>query len=144
MFRIPTHYYPNSEGNFMNLLRALLCSLVFVGVANAAEPTPAAPPALVNINTADAATLATLTGVGAKKAEDIIKYRDANKGFKTVDEFAKVHGIGPKTFETNRARLTVGDGKTLAKPIDFKDNSKSMTDTKPSAPSTANGLMPKM
>lgn len=113
--------------------------MVFAGFVNATDPS-AAPPALININTADAATLATLTGVGAKKAEDIIKYREANKGFKTVDELGNIHGIGKKTLETNRARLTVGDVKTFANP---KDIAKPI-ENKPSAPSTANGLMPKM
>jgi competence protein ComEA len=129
----------------MNLLKALLCSLAFVGVVNAAEP---AAPELININTADIATLATLTGISSKKAKDIIDYRQANKGFKTVDELANVHGIGKKTLETNRARLTVGDVKVLVNPVDSKDISKSepkpMIDNKSSAPSTANGLMPKM
>lgn len=135
----------------MTLFKTLFLSLVLVGAVNA-DPTPqvsspattSSSPQIVNINTADEATLATLVGVGPKKAKDIITYRQANGGFKTVEEFAKVHGIGPKTFETNRARLTVGDVKavTTSKPIDLKS-----TETKsvpPSAPSTANGLMPKM
>lgn len=134
----------------MNIFKTLACCMVFSGMVNAAEPiTPATgTPELININTADAVTLATLTGITPKKAKDIVDYRNANKGFKTVDELANVHGIGKKTLETNRARLTVGDVKTLAKPVDSKDISKSepkpMTDTKSSAPSTANGLMPKM
>lgn len=137
----------------MTLFKTLFLSLVLVGAVNASDPAPQASspaatssPQIVNINTADEATLATLVGVGPKKAKDIIAYRQTNNGFKTVEEFAKVHGIGPKTFESNRARLTVGDVKatttTTSKPIDLKP---AETKSVPlSAPSTANGLMPKM
>jgi competence protein ComEA len=131
----------------MNILKALCLLFLMISAANASEPAhTSTPPALVNINTADAATLATLTGVGAKKAEDIIKYRQANGGFKTVEEFAKVHGIGPKTFESNRARLTVGDVKAANPVSPTKENTKpaEIKPITPSAPSTANGLMPKM
>jgi competence protein ComEA len=138
----------------MTIFKALFLFLVLVGAASADSvppaSSPATPPQIINLNTADEATLATLVGVGPKKAKDIITYRQANGGFKTVEEFAKVHGIGPKTFETNRARLTVGDVKDLkgATPAASKDAPKTIdlkpTETKPSAPSTANGLMPKM
>lgn len=131
----------------MNMLKALCLLFLMIGAANAAEPAhTSTPPALVNINTADAATLATLTGVGAKKAEEIIKYRQAHGGFKTVEEFAKVHGIGPKTFEANRSRLTVGEVKTTTPISPTKENAKSedLKPTSPSVPSTAHGLMPKM
>jgi competence ComEA-like helix-hairpin-helix protein len=133
----------------MNVFKSLFLLLILIGAVNAAEPTVPIqqPPALVNINTADAATLATLTGVGAKKAEDIIKYRQANGGFKTVEEFSKVHGIGPKTFETNRARLTVGDVSTLPKTTPPKPADSKPIENKPvlpSTPSTTNGLTPKM
>lgn len=135
----------------MNVLKTLFCSLAFVASVNATDPAvPAVPPVaqqpatvLINLNTADEATLSSLTGVGPKKAKDIIEYRKANNGFKTIEEFSKVHGIGPKTFETNRARLTVGDVKAPAKPADAKPELKPM-DSKPSAPGTPNGLTPKM
>jgi competence protein ComEA len=134
------------EGDFMNLLlKALFCSLIFVGFVNATEPAappPATPPALININTADAVTLATLTGINIRKAEDIIKYRQANGGFKTVEELGNIHGIGKKTLDTNRARLTVGDVKMFSKPAD--SNVSKPIDNKPLAPNTTNGLMPKM
>ncbi len=62
---------------------------------------------VININTADAQTLINLKGVGLKKAEAIIAWRKANGGFKTVDQFADVKGIGSKTLETNRKNLRV-------------------------------------
>ena len=63
--------------------------------------------AAVNINTATAAELQTLKGIGAKKAADIVAYREQNGPFKTVEDLVKVKGIGPATVEKNRAELTV-------------------------------------
>lgn len=51
---------------------------------------------VVNINTADETTLSTLKGIGAKKAQAIINYREKNGNFKSVDDLASVKGIGKK------------------------------------------------
>ena len=60
----------------------------------------------VNINTADAATIAeNLKGIGEAKAKAIIEYRKANGGFKSVDELTAVKGIGEKTVDANRALI---------------------------------------
>ncbi len=61
----------------------------------------------VDINTAGKKELISLSGIGAKKADAIIEYRDANC-FKSIDELAKVKGIGKKTVEKNRDNLTAG------------------------------------
>jgi len=61
----------------------------------------------ININSADAATLASLDGIGSSKAEAIIAYRKANGPFKTPEELANVKGIGARTVEKNAERLTV-------------------------------------
>lgn len=61
----------------------------------------------ININTADAHTLTNLKGIGAKKAEAIIAWRKANGGFKTIEQFADVKGIGSATLEANRKNLRV-------------------------------------
>lgn len=55
--------------------------------------------AIVNINTANKEELKTLTGIGDSKADAIIKYREENGGFKSVEELMKVSGIGEKTLE---------------------------------------------
>lgn len=52
----------------------------------------------ININTADAATLETLSGVGPKRAAAIIQYRLEHGPFATVAELANIRGIGPKTL----------------------------------------------
>ncbi|UUM58439.1 helix-hairpin-helix domain-containing protein [Streptococcus suis] len=62
---------------------------------------------LVNLNTATEAELQTISGVGAKRAADIIAYREANGGFKSVDDLNNVSGIGDKTLENIRPYVTV-------------------------------------
>jgi competence protein ComEA len=60
----------------------------------------------VNINTGDAKAISeALSGIGDKKAEAIVKYRNENGPFKTVDELTKVTGIAEKTVEKNRADI---------------------------------------
>ncbi len=57
----------------------------------------------VNVNTADATAIAEeLNGVGVKKAQAIIEYRNENGNFKTIEALTEVKGIGLKTVEKNR------------------------------------------
>lgn len=63
--------------------------------------------AVVNINTATETELATLKRVGPVLAKRIIEYRAQHGAFQSVDRLQDVKGIGPKTLEDNRARLTV-------------------------------------
>lgn len=62
---------------------------------------------LVNINTADAAALCTLPGVGESRAGDIIAYREANGGFESCEDIMKVPGIKTAMYEKIRDRITV-------------------------------------
>jgi competence protein ComEA len=77
-------------------------------VVGASQASGADGAALVNLNTATEAELQTLSGVGPKKAADIIAYRDANGGFKSVEELKEVSGIGDKTYERLSPLVTVG------------------------------------
>lgn len=61
----------------------------------------------VNINRASESELTSLNGIGSSKAQAIILYREMFGDFKSVDELAKVKGIGTKTIEKNRSRLQV-------------------------------------
>ncbi|HFH9837461.1 TPA: helix-hairpin-helix domain-containing protein [Streptococcus suis] len=61
----------------------------------------------VNLNTATEADLQTISGIGAKRAADIIAYREANGGFESVDDLNNVSGIGDKTMESIRPYVTV-------------------------------------
>ncbi|TDY02660.1 ComEA family DNA-binding protein [Thiohalophilus thiocyanatoxydans] len=60
----------------------------------------------VNINSATAAELsANINGVGQKKAEAIIKYREEHGPFKQIEDLMKVQGVGPGIFAKNRENL---------------------------------------
>lgn len=60
----------------------------------------------VNINTADAAELETLSGVGEVLAQRIIDYREEHGPFKSVDDLVDVSGIGDATLEEIRGDAT--------------------------------------
>ncbi|MBX5484962.1 MAG: helix-hairpin-helix domain-containing protein [Myxococcaceae bacterium] len=68
---------------------------------------------VVNLNTATAAQLELLPGVGEKAAKRIIEHRQ-KAPFKRIEEIVKVKGFGKKKFEKMRAFLTV-TGPTTAK-----------------------------
>jgi competence protein ComEA len=66
-----------------------------------------APPAVVNLNSAPAAALETLPGIGPALAGRIVEYRTAHGRFTRIEQIQDVPGIGPKLFDRVRAYLTV-------------------------------------
>ena len=60
----------------------------------------------INLNTASAETLQKLHGIGPVYAENIIEYREEQKGFDTIEEIKEVSGIGPATFEEIKDEIT--------------------------------------
>lgn len=62
---------------------------------------------LININLADINELQKITGIGQVKAESIIEYREKNGEFKSIDEVKNVDGIGEKTFEKIKEKITL-------------------------------------
>lgn len=95
----------------MNRLTALIASLVFaLGLSFGALAADK-----VNINTADAATIAAaLNGVGMAKAEAIVAYRSEHGPFRSADQLVQVRGIGLATVEKNRDRIVVGNTPSAA------------------------------
>ncbi|WP_289683022.1 helix-hairpin-helix domain-containing protein [Lactobacillus intestinalis] len=61
----------------------------------------------VNLNTASAADLQKLNGIGQKKAEQIIAYREQNGQFKKIEDLMQVSGIGEKTFAALKDQLAL-------------------------------------
>lgn len=61
----------------------------------------------ISLNHANLEQLQELTGVGLKKAEAIIAYRQKNGKFKNIEEIQQVKGIGPALFAKNKARLAL-------------------------------------
>jgi competence protein ComEA len=107
------HFF-STRNIFLKLMTALLFCASFSLMAPAfAEGTQASAPVSVatgkiNINTADAATLAaTMNGVGIKKAEAIIAYREAYGPFADIQELVDVKGIGPATLQKNAHLISV-------------------------------------
>lgn len=62
---------------------------------------------LININTATQSELETLPGIGPAFAQRIIEYREAHSGFKNIEEIKQVSGIGEKTFEKMKEKITI-------------------------------------
>ncbi|MFK5655051.1 helix-hairpin-helix domain-containing protein [Lactobacillus delbrueckii subsp. bulgaricus] len=62
---------------------------------------------LINLNTATASDLQKLNGIGEKKAEQIVAYRQEKGSFKSIDELKEVSGIGDKTFAAIKDQLTI-------------------------------------
>ncbi|HCU5978812.1 TPA: helix-hairpin-helix domain-containing protein [Staphylococcus pseudintermedius] len=61
----------------------------------------------VNLNTADEKELTQIPGIGPSKAQTIIKHREENGPFQSVEDLKNVKGIGEKTFEKLKNYLTV-------------------------------------
>lgn len=79
------------------------------GGSGASLAAPGSDPtsAIVNINTADAAALDTLPGIGEVLAGRIVEHREANGPFGSVDDLINVSGIGEVTLEELRPLVTV-------------------------------------
>jgi competence protein ComEA len=96
--RILVKYFNLKKGKNMKILSiiALVSTFLF---------------ASVDINNATAEEFTSLKGVGIKKAETIVAYRDTIKCFKNIDALSNVKGIGTKIIEKNKADLVLGECK---------------------------------
>ena len=81
--------------------KTLLTTLVFI-------PSLLIAGEMININTAGKESLMSIKGVGEKRAEAIITWREKNGPFKSVDDLAGISGIGKAIVDVNRDSLTVG------------------------------------
>ena len=61
----------------------------------------------VNINTASVGELKNLTGIGDKKAQDIVSYRESNGLFNSIEDIMKVNGIGESAFAQIKEDITI-------------------------------------
>jgi competence protein ComEA len=83
-------------------MRNTLLSVLFCIFSVAAHAGP------VNINTADAETLAAeLKGVGLSRAQAIIDYRQSVGPYKSPEDLLEVSGVGPKVLELNEGNIRV-------------------------------------
>ena len=71
----------------------------------------------VDVNKADMETLATLKGISKVRAEAIIKYREKNGPYQSIEDLKNVRGIGGKIIEKNKSMITVSsvsDGEKVS------------------------------
>jgi competence ComEA-like helix-hairpin-helix protein len=80
----------------------LMINLIFSYNKKISEKPAQSAPLIININTASAGELDRLPGVGKVIAERIVEYRTVNKGFKSIEDLAKVKGITKSKMEKIR------------------------------------------
>lgn len=115
---------PVTEIRFMRTLVALATAVVLTVLAApaSAQTTPAPAqgtkpaktvpaPQSININTATAAELEALPGVGLATAARIIEYRQKVGGFRKIEDLMNVRGIGEKTFLNLKPMIVVASPK---------------------------------
>ena len=86
---------------FIAIFAALLVIFAFI------VPVSGQDTEKVNINKASAAELAKLQKVGPKFAVRIIEYRQKYGPFKLTEELMEIRGIGPRTYDSIRDKITV-------------------------------------
>lgn len=93
--------------NMKWVLMVCLCVIAPLGVAADTEAGKYEGIEItVNVNSATAEEIATmLKGIGEKKAQDIVDYRNEHGPFKTVNDLNKVKGIGEATLKKNEGRI---------------------------------------
>jgi competence protein ComEA len=89
---------------------AMVLSFFIISVPIHADPAKISEPPPINhkvdLNKADLATLTgSFKGIGKKRAEAIIAYRESHQGFKSIEELAEVKGLGQHFVEANRDKL---------------------------------------
>ena len=90
------------------LVQGLIVSLLPAGAALAGP---------VNLNSADAATLAKeLDGIGPAKAQAIVEFRQKNGPFKSPEDLLKVDGIGERVLEQNRGNIRLNGAAAASAP----------------------------
>ena len=62
----------------------------------------------VDVNAADATTIASVKGIGPKRAAAIVAYRQQHGNFKSIEDLTQVKGLGPKLLARVKNGLSVG------------------------------------
>jgi competence protein ComEA len=89
--------------------RLLVALLTAIAIAMTVPAWGETPP--VDINTASAAELTTINGIGPSKAQAIVEHREANGPFASIDDLESVRGIGTKLLDRLRPQVTVGSAE---------------------------------
>jgi len=100
-------------------IRRSIAFVAALAIALTALPALAAdsPQGVVNVNTASAAQLEAIPGVGPALASRIVEHRDKNGAFKKVEDLMLVRGIGEKSFERLRPWVAISGATTLTERV---------------------------
>ncbi|ATG76891.1 ComEA family DNA-binding protein [Pseudoalteromonas sp. 1_2015MBL_MicDiv] len=90
---------------FISILCLLPTTAAFSQVVDVVKEMPKYD--VVSINDANASMLAKLPGIGKKKAQAIVDYREANGEFTEVNDLAKVKGVGKKLITKLKDKITL-------------------------------------
>jgi comEA protein len=103
------------------LLTSVLCFALSAGLALASEPLPSpgqgesAQPVVLDLNSAQLSQLEQLPGIGQKRAQAILDYREAHGGFHSVSQLLQIKGIGRAMLRKLRPLVTVGSQSALGR-----------------------------
>jgi competence ComEA-like helix-hairpin-helix protein len=86
----------------------LLLCLLMLCPADAVFAKKKPPTHPINLNSASAAELQQVPGIGPSTADKILEMRKSYGAFKSVDDLLAIKGIGPKRLEKMRKYLTIG------------------------------------
>lgn len=81
-----------------------------IGTTSGSSETPTSQPTIggkIDLNTATAEQLLSLPGIGEKKADAIIQYRNEHGRFSSTEQLLDVNGIGDATYEKLKDLVTV-------------------------------------
>jgi len=123
---------PTQEKVMKNVLRRIVTVATLFAIAVAAVPSLAAgtPSGVVNVNSASAAELERLPGVGPALAGRILEYRQKNGSFQKVEDLMLVRGIGEKSFERLKPYVAVSGETTLTDAVRLPRAKRATTEPK--------------
>ena len=90
---------------FAKLFVVIVLGSTLISAARAAEA-----PAKLDLNKATLEELIKLPRVGPAVAQRIVEFRKEQNGFRKAEDLLNVRGVGPKTFELLKDKITVGEG----------------------------------
>ena len=92
----------------MDVIRKVSVILIFVALVSFVGGfADAEDNAKININTATIEELMSLQGIGEKKAESIVEYREKFGSFTTIEDLKGVKGVGDKIFSKIKDQIVV-------------------------------------
>lgn len=138
---IPTTFNPHDdrETSIRSRSSAIIARMRFAlaAIAIALAPFIAAAAVLVDINTADLASLETLSGIGPSKAQAVVDYRTQHGPFQKIEDIQNVSGIGAATYDKIKASITVGDAQAPQVQTTQSQQSSSDASTSPATSSAS-------